>query len=75
VAGVAHAGGGMMVTNKSPKVEHSLAVYDGQFFAGSITEVGADFVACDAAGRLIGKFRTLRAASRAIIPPAAELGL
>lgn len=53
--------------SKSPaERDDALAVYDGQRFAGSVLEVGAAFVAYDAAGERVGEYRTLIAATRAI---------
>jgi hypothetical protein len=43
-----------------------LAVFDGQKFVGSILEIGAGFVSCDARGRFVGAFRSLMEASRLI---------
>jgi hypothetical protein len=46
--------------------DDALAIYDGQVFRGSILEMGAAFVAYDAAGARLGVFKTLAEASRAI---------
>jgi hypothetical protein len=56
---------------KKTQAAAMLSVYDGQTWRSSIAEVNGAFVAYDSAGALIGKFQTLRAASRAI--PSAEL--
>jgi hypothetical protein len=61
-----------MMTSKNKKTravaarDDALAVYDGQTFLGSILEMGAAFVAYDAAGVRLSVFKTLAEASRAI---------
>jgi hypothetical protein len=71
----AHTSGGAAMTKTKravtpPNGQGRLSVYDGQVWCGCIAETSG-FVAYDADGVMIGKFQTLREASRAI-PPATK---